>query len=106
MITQAKGLISVLLDRTAREDERHDATMDLSKYPMNSVLTALLKVANDSTEEDIILNACGESIAEIWVHRGEIQPDKICKLAQSPFLRARSYIKCNKHEWIKYFEIK
>jgi hypothetical protein len=42
---QPEGLISVLLDQEAREDERHDAAMDLSHYPVDSVLAALFKMA-------------------------------------------------------------
>lgn len=65
MIVQPEGLIGVLLDKTAREDERDDAAMDLGSYPTKEALEALFKVAIDTTENDIILDSCGESLGEI-----------------------------------------
>ena len=60
-------LIDVLLDMTAREDERDDAAMDLGHYKDFRALEALAKIASDPHEENIIVDSCAESFAEICV---------------------------------------
>jgi hypothetical protein len=66
-----------LFDQTAREDERHDAVMDIGKYDDARALNALLRVAFNSPENDFLLDACGESIAEILVGRNEFNGDLV-----------------------------
>ncbi len=62
-------LVNVLLDEAAREDERDDAAMDLGKFNDQRALTALLKVASNPNENEMILDSCGESIGNILVKR-------------------------------------
>jgi hypothetical protein len=59
-----KGMIEILLDKSAREDEREDAAMDLRQFNDIRVLRALFKVASDPDEE-FLFSDCSESIAEI-----------------------------------------
>jgi hypothetical protein len=66
---QPEGLISVLLDRTAPVGDRHDAAMDLGTFDEAAVLVALIEVASDAQEDELILDGCGESIAEIWARQ-------------------------------------
>ncbi len=63
------GLISVLLNTTARIDERDDAGIDLGKYDDDRALNALLTIVLDPNVEPFINDACGESIARIWIKR-------------------------------------
>ena len=105
MISQPDGLISVLLDRSAREDERDDAAMDLSLFSSDKVLNALYTVAIDENEDAMILDSCGESLANIWVKRNEIDKEKIRRLSEIAFFSAKQFIKGNKPEWLIYFEI-
>jgi hypothetical protein len=80
--SQPAGLISVLLDPSARIDERDDAAMDLSAFDSPEALDALVRVATDAAEDAIILDSCGESIAEIWVRKGQIDVEALDRMAR------------------------
>ncbi len=67
MKDQVQLLIDVLLDKTAREDERGDAAIDLRAYKDVRALEALTKIASDPNEDDVILDNCAESVGEICV---------------------------------------
>jgi len=77
---QPAGLISVLLDRSARIDERGDAAMALSDYSDPEVEVALLRAACDPTTPDLVVTSCAESLAESWVRRGAIDSDALASL--------------------------
>jgi hypothetical protein len=68
----AKNLIEILLDPSARADERDDAAIDLSGYDDESVESALALVACDLSVPEIVRASCGESLAEIWIRRGSV----------------------------------
>lgn len=68
--SQLDILIKILLDKSIDAGVRDDAAMDLGAYNSDAALNALVQVAKDQTEYDIILYSCGSSIAEIWVARG------------------------------------
>ncbi len=101
MVDRVALLIEVLFDPTAREDERHDAVMDLGRYADERGLKALVRVGSNASEEDIILDSCGESVAEILVSRDEFRKDVINKLA--PFARdvALNIIQQRKPQWLE-----
>ena len=67
MKDQAQLLIDVLLDKSAREDERDDAAIDLRRFKELRVLDALIKIASDPNEGDVIVDNCAESIGEICI---------------------------------------
>jgi hypothetical protein len=67
MKDQVQLLIDVLLDKTAREDERGDAAIDLRTYKDVRALEALTKIASDPNEDDVIVDNCAESVGEICV---------------------------------------
>ena len=67
MKDRAKQLIEVLVDKTARDDERDDAAMDLGGYKDLRVLEALVKIASDPNENEMIVDSCAESIGDICV---------------------------------------
>lgn len=100
MLDRVDGLIDVLFDNTAREDERHDAAMDIGKYDDDRALSALLQLASNLNEDDLILDACGESIAQILVNRNYFSQDMINKLAPTAREMAEAYIKEHKPEWL------
>jgi hypothetical protein len=60
-------LIDILLDKTAREDERGDAAIDLRMYKDVRALEALAQVTSDPNEDIVIVDNCAESIGEICV---------------------------------------
>jgi hypothetical protein len=70
--SSASALISVLLDGTAREDERDDAAMDLSAFDEPEVHAALARVATDPAESELVAGSAGESLAELWAARGAV----------------------------------
>ncbi len=67
MKDQIELLINILLDKTAREDERDDAAIDLGRYLDLRALNALIKIASDPTEDKFIMDNCAESIGEICI---------------------------------------
>lgn len=72
-LKQKSELIAVLLDSTAREDERDDAAMDLADFDGNDVVQTLYTVATDqSLQSEMIKGSCGESLASIWIRTGTI----------------------------------
>lgn len=94
-------LINVLLDNTAREDERDDTAMDLGKFDDERALIALLQIASNSNEDEIVIDSCGESIAEILIKREEYNPNILNKLAPIARDAAYAFIKEAKPEWIE-----
>ena len=95
-------LIELLFDSTAREDEKHDAIMDIGAYNDDRALNALLQIAVDPNENDTILDACGESIAEIWTKRNQFNVEAYKKLRPCAQHEIKIYIKNNKPEWLRY----
>ncbi len=81
---QPAGLISVLLDSSARIDERDDAAMDLSAYSGSEVETALLRAACDPATPELVAASCGESLAELWIRRGAIDSSALESLPPVP----------------------
>lgn len=69
---QPEGLISVLLDKSASTSDRDDAAMNLSDYDTPEVIRALATIAGDMSVEEIVRASCGESLANLWITRGEI----------------------------------
>ena len=60
-------LIETLFDKSAREDERDDAAMDLGSYNDDRALNALTQIGSNPKDDYMILDSCGESIAEIML---------------------------------------
>ncbi len=94
-------LIDILFDPTAREDEKHDAVMDLGEYNDERALQALLKVASNFTETEIILQSAGESIGRIWTESNQFDKNAFAKLHPFAQHEAEMYIKAIKPElWV------
>ena len=64
MTKQPEGLLSVLVDLSAPVGDRDDAAMDLSAF--DEALPTLIAIASREGEDSMIVESCGESIAEIW----------------------------------------
>jgi hypothetical protein len=67
---QPAGLIQVLLNREARQDERDDAAMDLESYPEEDVIEALLAIISSPGEDEELVASCLESLGGIWAASG------------------------------------
>ncbi|MEU1471019.1 hypothetical protein ABZ434_22675 [Streptomyces sp. NPDC005761] len=70
VVPQPEGLISVLLDRAARIDERDDAAMDLEAYSGEHVVKALVEVASSPVEDELVLDSAAESLGRILARDG------------------------------------
>ena len=81
IIPQPAGLISVLLEPQARRDERDDAAMDLSAFDSPDALAALIRVATCTREDAVLLDSCGQSVAEIWLRRGHVDVEALDRMA-------------------------
>ena len=101
MSDEIDGLIQILFDKSAREDERDDAAMYLGKYDDDRALNALVQTASNLNDAYIIQDSSGESIAEILVKRNENRSDIISKLTPIAKKSAEGFIKHHKPEWFK-----
>lgn len=100
MKDRAQLLIDVLLDKTAREDERDDAAMDLGQYNDIRALEALTKIASDPSEDDVIVDSCAESIGEICVGLNLFNEDTFRKMVPFAQKIAFDFIMAYKPELI------
>lgn len=75
-------LIETLLDKSAREDERGDAAIDLGQLKNPIALEALTKIASNPEEDDVIVDNCAESIAEIFVYTNKFDNELFNRLNQ------------------------
>jgi hypothetical protein len=64
------ALIALVLDHSARIDERDDAAIDLGNADDPRAVAALLQVGADRGENETILASCGESLAQIAIRGG------------------------------------
>jgi hypothetical protein len=101
MTDKIDALIHTLLDPTARDDERDDAAMDLGRFSDDRALTVLLQVASNPDEDRMILDSCGESIAEILLKKDECKKEMLDSLAPIAKEAARSFLKIAKPEWVR-----
>lgn len=65
-------LVAFLLDRQADLGGRDDCAMELSRFDDSEAEAALLEVGSDATEDEGLLDSCGESLGEIWARKGRI----------------------------------
>jgi hypothetical protein len=79
-------LAELLRDRSANIGERDDAAMDLAYSDDPAGLEALLEVARHADDHPMVLDSCGESIAEIAVRTGHFERSWLDGLAE-PALR-------------------
>jgi hypothetical protein len=99
MSNKVQLLIDILLDPTAREDEKDDAAMDLGDYDDDKALDVLLRVVSDSEGQGIVAASCGESIARILVRKNEFRSDILKSLRGVAKTEADGYIRVEKPDW-------
>jgi hypothetical protein len=76
----ANGLISALLDSHAELGGRDDAAMDLGAYDDPQAFQALLTVASDPKEDEMLQDSCGESLKEICRRNANLDLSFVGKL--------------------------
>ena len=82
-MNESQSLIAILLDPSARADERDDAAMDLSEFATPAVESALLAVAIDLHAPAVVRDSCGESLALIWLRLGAV-PEAVLQSLPEP----------------------
>ncbi len=101
----AKGLVNVLLDETARIDERDDAAMDLDDYDYDYVIDALIKVGQDPNLDELVVNKCGESLGKIWVRINQFNLDQYNSLLLDAKAGVHTVVESRKPEWLKEYNL-
>jgi hypothetical protein len=109
MKDQVDHLVEILRDNNARYDEKEDAIMYLGDISNEKALSALIQLAltpevvSDPIENDVLLDLCSESIAQIWIEKDKFDIDTFKNF--SPFVQnaiKRSIIHA-KPSWIGKF---
>lgn len=95
MTAQPYGLIAILLDASARLDERDDAAIDLAKYDDGAVVAALLRIAGDPAEDEMLQASAGESLGSIWKRKGEADPIEFDRLTAAARVEALAALRCD-----------
>lgn len=93
-------LTEILNDVTAREDERDDAAMDLGDYDDGRALSALLEFISNPKNDEMILDSCYDSIAQILTRRTAFDLNLYQKLDPPTQKSIKTYIKNVKPEWL------
>ncbi|MFD8688707.1 hypothetical protein [Streptomyces sp. NPDC059651] len=96
VVTQPAGLISVLLDRTARVDERDDAAMDLEWYSGDEVVEALLDVVGSPVEDELVLDSAVESLGRILARDGGYPEELLASLRPDVRHRVEEFLLPNR----------
>jgi hypothetical protein len=97
-------LIEYLLDKNIDDATRDDCAIDLSNFPEEDVIAALIKVANNVSDEEMIRASCGESIASIWIKIDNIDFEALNSLEEPAFSEALGLIKTKKPQWYLAYE--
>lgn len=77
-------MISALLDKSQDLGSRDDIAMDLGAFDLPEVEAALLKVASDPAEEEMIVDSAGESLAQICKRQNRTLPAEVLDRLQPP----------------------
>lgn len=96
---QPQGLISVLNNTSAEFGDRHDAAMDLGGYDEPEAEDALTKVILDPTTDPSLAEAVGESLAEIWSRKNDVNMDVLQKLSGDVLQITLGTIEARRPEW-------
>ena len=97
---RTKGLIKVLLDRSASIADRDDAAMDLGDYDDPEVLDALIAIAVNANDEELVLASCGQSIAEIWIRKNIFNVDILEAMSIPAKNEIVGLVRIERPEWL------
>jgi len=70
----------VLLNKKAEYGDRSDAATDLAAYDEPEAEAALAQVAMDPSEDEDLLDHCGEALATIWCRKGRMDSSVFAKM--------------------------
>ena len=95
------ALSEILLDRTAPLADRDDAATDLGCFADEAALDALIKIATDPSEPEMVVASAGESIAEIWLEFGQFDPVIFAKLVGPARSEAEGLLAIRRPDWLR-----
>src|SRR5688572_22702040 len=95
------GLIEILLNESVDIAERDDAGMDLGSYPDARSIQPLITIILDPMNEDYFIQACAESLAEIWVHLGYFDKETVKKMTKQAQNEVVGIFSSRRPEWHK-----
>lgn len=98
-------LIDILLDSTVSVSERDDAAIDLSAFATEKTIKALLLVATDLNEDDLVSGSSGESLGLIWIKMKQLNLDDFNSLSSNAYREAYEVIKQNRPDWIEKYNL-
>jgi HEAT repeat protein len=99
-------LIDVLKDRSADISERDDAAMDLGVIGTEHAFYDLVDVASDSNESEVILQSCGESIAEIYcriANKLKTKADQKLPISSIAYDEAVGFLSAERPDYLQSF---
>ncbi len=70
-------MVAYLLDKSGDLGGRDDVAMDLSQFDLPEVEAALIEIATDQSEEEMVIDSAGESLWEIWQRQGRTPPPEV-----------------------------
>ncbi|WP_066069677.1 hypothetical protein [Neobacillus soli] len=97
-------LIEILLDEQVDDATRDDCAIYLSEFIDDKVVSALISVANNLKDEKMVRASCGESLAENWIRKNQINYDVLNSLEEPARTEALGILRHNKPEWYLEYE--
>ena len=73
----AQQLLAYAVDKTADLGGRDDAVLELSAYDLAEVESALLRMAGDEAEEEMLVDQAGHALWIIWSRQGRVPPPEL-----------------------------
>ncbi len=75
--------------------------MDLGCFADEAALDALIKIATDPSEPEMVVVSAGESIAEIWLRMGQFDPEIFAKLVGPARSEAEGLLAIRRPAWLR-----
>lgn len=100
MDRSVSSLVEILLDTDADWSDRHDAALNLAEFDEKPIEDALLQVAQNTEEDDTLVETCGESLGIIWSTRQAFDVVIYKSLSLPAKLEALAVIQNERPEWI------
>lgn len=76
-MTTVRELIDYALNKAEDLGSRDDVVMDLSDSDLPEVETALIQLACDHSEEEMLIDEAGHSLWQIWKRQGRSPPAEL-----------------------------
>jgi hypothetical protein len=70
-------MVAYLLDKSGDLGSRDDVAKDPYRFDLPEVEAALIEVATDRSEEEMIIDTAGESLWQIWQRQGKTPPPDV-----------------------------